>query len=58
VQTKKKECIGGNNTPGRVRETQYPGGFTGSFVESVAVPARAQTPTSTVASTTGSKDAV
>jgi hypothetical protein len=43
----------GNNTPGRVKEIEYPGSFTGSF----AVPARARTTIST-ASTTGSKDAV
>jgi len=48
----------GNNTPGRVREAEYPGGITGSFAESVAVPARTQTPTSTAASTTGSKNAI
>jgi len=48
----------GNDTPGRVREAEYPGGFTGSFAESVAVPATTQTPTSTAALRTGSKDAV
>jgi len=48
----------GNNTPGRVREIEHLVGITGSFAESAAVPARAQTPTSTAASTTGSKDAV
>jgi len=47
-----------NNTPGRVKETEYPGGFIGSFAESASIPARALTPTSTTASITGSKDAV
>jgi len=43
---------------GRVRGTEYLGGFTGSFAESSAVPATAQTPTSIAASKTSSKDAI
>ena len=48
----------GNSTPGRVKETEYPRGFTGGFAESTSIPARARTPTSTAASTTGSKNAI